>query len=230
VLANIAGADKAPAIAGVLTDFQRTIDQMTVRTLSEVAQFLKVKAEAPAPTPAPTPAPEPEPTTVVNNVVAAGVQPHVLDEPLSAFRAAYDGAMATPVDANNRLSLIQPAMDALGDVIMRNVVETTASASPSPSPSATSAPAPAGISREEAAQLFAEQIAPIRTMLEQFVQTRSAPSPDIRSRIPAPRGLSVALEAVPGAPIVSRAGSLATPASKPNSVRAIARRSVGLPD
>jgi hypothetical protein len=221
VLANIAGQDKAPVIAGVLADFQRTIDVMTARALTEVSAF--IKAGPPAPVTAPAPAPEPAKATATEVVT---IQAHVLDPALATFRSVYDEAMATPVDANNRLSMIQPAMDALGDAIMRNVVETTAAGSPE----APAAPASVGLSREETAQLFAEQIAPIRAMVEQLTQAIQAPRLDTRSRVPAPRGLTVTQEAMPGQPIVSRSGSLATPASKPNSLRAISRRSVGLPD
>jgi len=199
----------------VLADFQRTIDVMTARALGEVAAFIKAGPPAPVAAPAPKP---------VKAIEVLTIQAHVLDPALSTFRSAYDEAMATPVDANNRLSMIQPAMDALGDAIMRNVVETTAAGSSEP----FAAPASVGLSRDETAQLFAEQIAPIRAMVEQLTQAIQAPRLETRSRVPAPRGLTVTQESMPGQPIVSRSGVQATPGSKPNSLRAIVRGSVGL--
>lgn len=241
VLSNIAtsrSADKPTAIRQALGDFQSNLDVMTARALTGLHDLIAAKAQggddvedekkmeeekpeeeeeekegveekslvaetAPAPAPAPV---------------------HVLDSALTAFREAYDKAMALPTDAESKLTMLQPAMDALGDVVLRSVHSATKQPEPAPATDAAASSVPAmtpesvaSIVDERVVQRVAEQVAPLKAMLEAALAARAVEAP-MRPAAPQPRALRP----------VQLAERSAAPASRPSSLRAAIRRSVGI--
>jgi hypothetical protein len=111
------------------------------------------------------------------------VAEHVLDPSFAAFRAAFDKAMTMPVDAQSKLQMLQPAMDALGDVVLRTV-----HGSPAKQEEASTAPSAPALTPEQVSsivtQRVAEEVAPLKAMLEAALASRAAPQ---APRIAAPQ-------------------------------------------
>lgn len=128
-------------------------------------------AEPAGPPPEETAAPEEEPKPEMQ---------HPLGEALMAFRAAFDAAMATPVSPDERLVMIQPALDNLAEFIIRVVAGAPAAAAPQPENAP--APGPAGAGLMAAASLngedldiridlrMAQHIAPVRAAIAEMQQ------------------------------------------------------------
>ncbi len=215
-----------------------------------------VRAEAPAPAPAATLA-APAPAAAVPAAApapAAAPGAHPLEEVLMAFRSAFDAAMGSPVTPDERLVMLQPALDNLADVVIRLIAGAPAAA-PAPAtaaaPAAASAPgqmmAAASLNAEDfdarIDQRIAQHVAPLtaavvdmqKTM--QAIAARMAPAPARQPapRVPAPveRPVPRALRLVPRtltplAPGLSP--QIGGPAKKVSHLRQYVRRSVGIPD
>lgn len=243
VLSNIAtsrSADKPTAIRQALGDFQSNLDVMTARALTGLHDLIAAKAqggeevenetkkeeekeEAPAEMEDEKPESEEEEKKKAENPFAAK---HLLNDALLAFRAAYDKAMALPTDSESKLVMLQPAMDALGDVVLRSVHGVSKQAEPAPTTdgSAPSVPAMtpdavASIVDERVVQRVAEQVAPLKAMLEAALAARAA-EPVARAAAPQPRALRP----------VQLAERSTAPSSRPSSLRSAIRRSVGIND
>jgi hypothetical protein len=115
VIKNAAGrpeTERNVLISKALTEFRDRLDVVNLDTLTAVRAFLDkgpvridgVSINAASPVAAP-PAP-----------------PHILDEAVEVLRSAYDEAVAQgDADTNQKLAAIQPAMNSLGEVIMRSL-------------------------------------------------------------------------------------------------------------
>jgi len=241
VLSNIAAsptANKPTAIREVLGDFQTSIDLQTAKALTTLTDFITEKAEGgdtvetpnvpQVPEAAPEVAAVPEPATPevapVEVKSVEDVKPeekHILDPALTAFRSAFDKAMSLPVDAQARLTMLQPAMDALGDVVLRTVHGATPTADPVAASGTPSVPA---MTPEQVRQTVAEEIAPLRAMLEAALTARTAapagPTVTRTTFVPQPRALRPAQ-------LTSRsAGESSQP--RGGGLHSVIRRSVGL--
>lgn len=240
VLSNIAASpatNKPSAIREVLGDFQSNIDLQTAKALTTLTDFITEKAEggetvetpnepqvpeaAPEVAAVPVPAtPEVAPVEVKPAEEVKPEEKHILDPAMTAFRAAYDKAMALPVDAQARLTMLQPAMDALGDVVLRSVHGASAAAEPA----ASGTPSVPAMTPEQVRQTVAEEIAPLRAMLEAALTSRAAapagPTVMRTGLVPQPRALRPAQ-------LTSRSTG-ETPQPRGGGLHSVIRRSVGL--
>jgi hypothetical protein len=201
VLSNLASEESAPAIREVVTDFQSRLDVMTAKAVIEIQKSIsggvKVADEVVVTEPeitdevivTPT-----EPEEVVEET------PHILDEALMKVRVAFDDAVETPGDKNQRLAMLQPAVVELAEAIQKSV-----------DPKAANAPS-AGLSVDDLTQA----LAPLYAKIEALTQKADATT----ERIPA----SPIRRAITPAPVFRPNQS----ERKPGGLSSIIRRSVGL--
>jgi hypothetical protein len=269
VLTNIAGHEHGESIRSTLSEFQKTVDIMAVRALTEVAPLLKPggaqvtdvveRTEPPvetAPAPAAEPAPEPTPVAPApapepeSEVVAPTPEPtaHVLDAPLTAFKAAYDTVMAASLNPADRGSALQPHYDALADVVMRAMAEEEEAPALAADGTILDPQQIGAIISRQVSDQVAAQFAPIaaaqaamqqelRAVLNAMAVRSAGPrdaTPRVSPRKPLePVGLQRrAVQLVPRTMGLQGSGGLITlgaPNQKPVSpLRALVRRSVGI--
>lgn len=146
VLTNIAGVEKGPTIQRELKEFQRRIDVLTVKAIQNISLQSK---EAEMPDEKETQAAEGQVAESENEAEAeqavversenegetnaeaqaeTAVGDHPLDEAYLKLRESFDEAVATPLDAQSRLKMVQPALNALGEAIIGRASETGAGA------------------------------------------------------------------------------------------------------
>jgi len=142
-------------------------------------------ADVPAPAPSETagveaavvreapPPPEAAPAAPAAPAPAPPPAAHPLDESLGAFKAAFDQATAAQVSPEEKLAMIQPALDALADTIIRIVAGPVAGEQPT---QPAEAPAPAAAGTMMAASLTAEAIEGVvdNRMAQHLAPLRSA--------------------------------------------------------
>lgn len=282
VLANIAASpkvgNKALAIRTEIANFQSSLDVQQAQIIQRIAPLLAQEGvtlmgntpETPETTPAEPveraepKAPDAAPPAEAQAAAPAAAPPeaakpevqHPLGEALMAFRAAFDAAMATAVSPDERLVMLQPALDNLADVVIRIIAGATPAAAPAQQPAVgPAAAAPAG-QMMASASLTDEQfdqridlrlnqhIAPIRAAVEQMqvlmqqVVRPSAPTVDATIRVeqPVSRPHSRAVRLTPRSlSVTQRAAAPATFSALPQSNRMspLTRRiraSVGIQD
>jgi hypothetical protein len=229
VLTNIAGTEHADAIANELTGFQSKLDIMTMKALTDLqivnkeaimADNEEVKGEEEA---KPTGTVGDEETTEeapFEERALAEAIPHPLDEALLAIKAAYDEAVATPIDTPARLRMIQDSVNDLGAAIKGSIGE-----------GATSAPdGGSGVKLDEIQAVVREAIAPLAAEIVALKTRSGAPvTPQRRAITALPASLRAAPversepapELLPGQVVSARTNQNITP-----KLREVVKRSV----
>lgn len=204
VLSNIA-PDKAEAIGAVLEDFQNRVDIMAVKAVTRIGALIEDESQ---------PSSEPSESAGVVSREDNRMEEHALRPALTHFQEAFDEAVATPVDRQSRLAMIQPALNELGEAVLRAMDDE-----PSVNPAAPAAPAGGGITADQIRQIVGEAVQPLSDKIAQMEASgavaRNAPREPMT---PARRALRMP---------VGNADSV-QPSVKPGSIKAIVRRSVGL--
>lgn len=215
VLGNIAGPDKAEQVNGVLRDFQNQVDVMTAKAVININNMLDSEAQAAQPAPATVEAGV-HPSAIEE--VAVAEQEHPLNDALAGLMDAYDEAAATPLDQKSRLAMIQPAMNAVGEVIARSISQPAQAAGDGAS---------GGVDANMLARIVQEAVAPLQADIASLKAAstveRIAP---VSPTIPAPRGLRPVNPAAVRR--VAAAGSGGQQPAKAGGLRSFVRRSVGL--
>jgi hypothetical protein len=209
VLTNITGDEHAPAIREELKQFQSRIDVMAVKALADLNRQEEIMPKEEVVTPVEDPTEEPQAETLETEeqpdaktgsegeIVEKSeqVDEHALDSAVIAVRDAFDEAVATPIDVQSRLKMIQPSLNDLGKAIMSRVDETGSEESDSLS---------GGVTLESIQQIVTQAVAPLVADVEAIKQ-RSAADANKRA-IPERRAMSNFFEArssleasVPGA-------------------------------
>jgi len=169
VLINVAGEEHGPAIQKQLRDFQSRLDIMAVKALANLQAKEASMDKA-------NDATEDQVESVAGDPEAeAQPEGHVLDEAMLELRTAFDEALETPVDANSRLRMIQPAMKTLGDAIMSTVNAKRDSDSPAASTAG-------GFSLEQLQAVVAAAVAPLSAEIEALKTKAVADVPRIPAR------------------------------------------------
>lgn len=164
VLTNIVGLEHSPAINAQLKEFQSKVDVMAVKALAdlkkmEVTVADKTKTE-----------PKPEDIKPIENG-------HPLDVAFADLRESYDEALATPVERNARLRMIQPTLNRLGEVIRASASgEETLDASAQA----------VGITQEQLNNAVTAAVAPLMAELQALRESKVVERSN-QSRIPTPR-------------------------------------------
>jgi len=196
VMDNILDADEETvpdmptAVKTAISDFQ---EQLVARSLVALANYKEPDMT--------------QPQSPVTTTEAVPVVPHPLDGVFTTFRTAYDQAMSNPqLDRTGKLTALQPAMNQLGDAVLRSVSGSTL---PSQQDLAT-------VVRTELQALLGPWLAvqgQIQPQGQGIPQQRSITSPAPNAQVPTVQG------ALPAQP---------PPVSRTKLQNAI-RRSVGLP-
>lgn len=212
VLGNIVGADKVTAVRAAVQEFQKGVDQQTASALLDVKQFIVNQGgSAMTPEPSKEPAKEAAPVAASEPAPAAvaSAKVHPLDGSLAALRSAFDEAAAAPADRETKLKMIQPAINKVAQDIQTFVA---------PAPQAS------GMNAEQLAALVRDSVngalAPFAPALQALMAGGS-----VERGVGA--GGSVRRAYRPDTPTIPLGGG---GEAKPNSIRALSRRSVGLRD
>jgi hypothetical protein len=202
VLSNLVSEESAPAIREVVKDFQSRLDVMTAKAVIDISKSLsggvKVAEEVVTTEPEITEEVIETPTEPEAEVVEE--TPHILDEALMKIRVAFDDAVATPGDKNQKLAMLQPAVVELAEALQKSV-----------DPQAESVPS-AGLSVDDLNQA----LAPLYAQIEALTEKADAPV-ERRPATPIRRAIS------PVSPV-----SPSQPEQKAGGLKSVIRRSVGL--
>ena len=130
-----------------------------------IADLQKKEAPVAATVGEPNKEPDGEVTKVENG--------HLLEAPFAMLREALDEALATPIDRESRLKMVQPALNNLADAIIARVGEESPGAN---------APAATGVTQDQLNQAVAAAVAPYLAELKALREKTEA-----KPRIPSPR-------------------------------------------
>jgi len=202
VLTNIAGDEHGPAIAEEIKQFQTRIDQMSVKALVDLSKQESSMEEIEKARHKATDLPEglaPEDEGMVtgsahkersiegeeaeesesgSGEISADPIAHPLDDTFAALRDSYDEALETPVDGTSRLQMIQPAMQGLGESIVKGVSPET------PAPDVSSAEGLADV----VTAAVAAAVAPIAAEVAEL-KSRGAKLSELPPEIPVSRAM-----------------------------------------
>lgn len=203
VLSNSVSEEAEPTVRAVVKDFQSRLDILTAKAVIDVQKVLGGNRMADEKAPEKVDEVQDDASTEPKEVAPAP-DTHALDDAIMAIKTAYDDAIETPGEANEKLAMLQPAFNDLAKTIQQRVVN----------PSGEVAPV-AGITAEEMQQLMAPLFAKIESL-----ETRVA-APAVREPAsnPVRRAISAQRGALPIAPIKAPV--------KPGSLKDTIRRSVG---
>lgn len=209
VLTNVAGEDKAEQVLGILTDFQSNVDVMAARAVVNIDALLNqevASGEA-------APAQSADPQQVERSETEATMSEHALDGAFAGLREAFDEAIATPVDTQSRLAMIQPAIMELGEAIQTRVHGKDKSVE-----------SDGALDANAIAQVVREAIAPLAQKLE--VMEAAGKVERNESVIPGPRNLRS--RTVPASVRELASEDAGKAPAKPSRLTSIIRKSVGL--
>ncbi len=143
-------------------------------------------------------------TEPVATVEPVAPEAHALDDALMAIKTAFDDAIDTPGEANEKLAMLQPAFNDFAKVVQQRVVNPSGEVAPG-----------GGVTLEQMQNLMA----PLYAEIESLKTRDAAPAERAPASNPTRRAISAQRGNLPIAPIQAPV--------KPGSLKDIIRQSVG---